>query len=311
MRVLCIVEPNSTNFATVNRCVSAAMQITSDIDVLLMGTDNAAMIAAVAKLQVVGTLWSVEASQLAQPMAEQLLDTCVELARPYTHILMASSSWSKNLLPKIAARLDVTQISDVVRIDNPSRVLHPIYAGHALEEVDIFDAICVWSVRTSMFAPVQEDMGQQMRIETLELRDASISVPQFIEAAPLTQARPQLNQAPVVIAGGRGVGSAENFDMIYQLADCLGGAVGATRAAVDAGYISNELQVGQTGQVVAPDLYIAVGLSGAVQHIAGMKDSKVVIAINKDPNAPIFEMADYGFQGDLFEVVPHLIQRLS
>ncbi|MBL6734970.1 MAG: electron transfer flavoprotein subunit alpha/FixB family protein [Shewanellaceae bacterium] len=311
MRVLCLIEPNSANIVTLCRCLSAAFQVAPEVDALLLGEHNEAMIDAVMKLNMVSTLWSVEDSQLAQPVAEQLLDTCIEHAHLYTHILMASSSWSKNLLPKIAARLDVSQISDVIRIENPSTVLHPIYAGHALEEVDVFDKTCVWSIRTSMFAPIVGDRGIQTRLENMPLCHPTLPVPEFIEAVTLTHERPLLSQAQIVIAGGRGVGSAENFELIYQLADCLGGAVGATRAAVDAGYISNELQVGQTGQVVAPDLYIAVGLSGAVQHIAGMKESKVVIAINKDPNAPIFEMADYGFQGDLFEVLPHLVEKLS
>jgi electron transfer flavoprotein alpha subunit len=243
------------------------------------------------------------------PMAEQISDLVVPLASSFQVVLAASSTYGKNVLPRIAARLDVAQISDVSKIIDSNTFEHPIYAGNAIETVRALDAIKVMTIRTTAFNPVTTNQNACC-IETMQ-QEVLTKNSQFISHELSKSERPDLGNAKIIVSGGRGLQSAEKFKLIEELADVLGAAVGASRAAVDAGFVPNDYQVGQTGKVVAPTLYFAIGISGAVQHLAGMKDSKVIVAINKDSDAPIFQIANYGLVGDLFELVPQLIEQLK
>lgn len=288
--------------------VAAAKAIGGDIDVLVAGEGVQAAAEAAAKLDGVSKVRladnAVYAHQLAEPMGALL----VELAGDYTHVLASASTTGKNVLPRLAALKDVSQLSDVIGVESADTFLRPIYAGNAIATVKSDDALKVITVRTTGFDAV--GAGGSAAIETVDVvvENAQSS---FVKEELAKSDRPELGGAKVVVSGGRGMGNGDNFKLLDGIADKLGAAIGASRAAVDAGFVPNDMQVGQTGKIVAPDLYIAVGISGAIQHLAGMKDSKVIVAINKDEEAPIFQVADYGLVADLFEALPELEKALS
>ncbi|CAO1664611.1 Electron transfer flavoprotein subunit alpha [Halomonas sp. NYA30] len=287
--------------------VAAAQAIGGDIDVLVAGEGVQAAAEAAAKLDGVSKVRvadnAVYAHQLAEPMGALL----VELADGYTHVLASASTTGKNVLPRLAALKDVSQLSDVIAVDSADTFKRPIYAGNAIATVKSDDALKVITVRSTGFDAVGTSGSA-----TIEAVDVVVDNSQssFVKEELAQSDRPELGGAKVVISGGRGMGNGENFKLLDGIADKLGAAIGASRAAVDAGFVPNDMQVGQTGKIVAPDLYIAVGISGAIQHLAGMKDSKVIVAINKDDEAPIFQVADYGLVGDLFEILPELESKL-
>jgi electron transfer flavoprotein alpha subunit len=278
-----------------------------EVHVLVAGAGGEAAAAEAARLQGVGKVLFAPDKVYCHGMAEPTAALIVALAPGYSHIAAASSAMAKNVLPRAAALLDVMMISEVLRVVDADTFERPIYAGNAIQTVRSSDPIKVMTIRTATFAAAPA--GGAAPVETITIAaDGSLS--SWVEDKVAATGRPELTSAGIVVSGGRGVGSAENFKLIEQLADKLGAAVGASRAAVDSGYAPNDWQVGQTGKVVAPQLYIAVGISGAIQHLAGMKDSKVIVAINKDEEAPIFQVADYGLVGDLFTVVPELTAKL-
>ena len=287
--------------------VAAAQAIGGDIDILIAGEGVQAAADAAAKLDGVNKVRvadnAVYAHQLAEPMGALL----VELADGYSHVLASASTTGKNVLPRLAALKDVSQLSDVLGVESADTFLRPIYAGNAIATVKSDDALKVITIRTTGFDAVGESGSA-----TIEAVDfvADNSQSSFVKEELAQSDRPELGGAKIVISGGRGMGNGENFKLLDGIADKLGAAIGASRAAVDAGFVPNDMQVGQTGKIVAPDLYIAVGISGAIQHLAGMKDSKVIVAINKDDEAPIFQVADYGLVGDLFEILPELESKL-
>jgi electron transfer flavoprotein alpha subunit len=278
-----------------------------EVHVLVAGTGGAAAAAEAATLQGVTKVLFADDHAYCHGMSEATADLIVSLAGPYSHIVAASTAFAKSILPRAAALLDVMVISDVVAVIDADTFDRPIYAGNAVQTVKSSDGKKVMTVRTATFAAV--GTGAAAPVETVA-NPADAGLSSWIEDKVATSDRPDLTSAGIVVSGGRGVGSQENFALIEQLADKLGAAVGASRAAVDSGYAPNDWQVGQTGKVVAPTLYVAVGISGAIQHLAGMKDSKVIVAINKDEEAPIFQVADYGLVGDLFTLVPELIEKL-
>ena len=287
--------------------VAAAQAIGGDIDVLVAGegvqaaADAAAKLDGVSKVRVADN--AIYAHQLAEPVGALL----VELAGDYTHVLASASTTGKNVLPRLAAMKDVSQLSDVIGVESADTFLRPIYAGNAIATVKSDDALKVITVRTTAFDAVGQ--GGSAAVEAVAFA-ADNSQSSFVKEELAQSDRPELGGAKVVISGGRGMGNGENFKLLDGIADKLGAAIGASRAAVDAGFVPNDMQVGQTGKIVAPELYIAVGISGAIQHLAGMKDSKVIVAINKDDEAPIFQVADYGLVGDLFEILPELESKL-
>jgi electron transfer flavoprotein alpha subunit len=287
--------------------VAAAQAIGGDIDVLVAGEGVQAAAEAAAKLDGVSKVRvadnAVYAHQLAEPMGALL----VELADGYTHVLASASTTGKNVLPRLAALKDVSQLSDVIAVDSADTFKRPIYAGNAIATVKSDDALKIITVRTTGFDAVGE--GNNAPVEAVDVV-VDNNQSSFVKEELAQSDRPELGGAKVVISGGRGMGNGENFKLLDGIADKLGAAIGASRAAVDAGFVPNDMQVGQTGKIVAPDLYIAVGISGAIQHLAGMKDSKVIVAINKDDEAPIFQVADYGLVGDLFEILPELESKL-
>ncbi|TVU92265.1 electron transfer flavoprotein subunit alpha/FixB family protein [Vreelandella titanicae] len=287
--------------------VAAAQAIGGDIDVLVAGEGVQAAAEAAAKLDGVSKVRvadnAVYAHQLAEPMGALL----VELTDGYTHVLASASTTGKNVLPRLAALKDVSQLSDVIAVDSADTFKRPIYAGNAIATVKSDDALKIITVRTTGFDAVGE--GNNAPVEAVDVV-VDNNQSSFVKEELAQSDRPELGGAKVVISGGRGMGNGENFKLLDGIADKLGAAIGASRAAVDAGFVPNDMQVGQTGKIVAPDLYIAVGISGAIQHLAGMKDSKVIVAINKDDEAPIFQVADYGLVGDLFEILPVLEQKL-
>ena len=250
-----------------------------------------------------------DAAHYAHPLAENLANLVVTLAHGYTHILAPATTSGKNVMPRVAALLDVAQISDIMSIESADTFVRPIYAGNVLATVRSLDAVKVITVRTTGFAAAPATGGTASIEAVSTAPDSGLTV---FEGQEVTKSdRPELTAARIVVSGGRGMGSGDNFRILEQLADKLNAALGASRAAVDAGFVPNDYQVGQTGKIVAPDLYIAVGISGAIQHLAGMKDSKVIVAINKDAEAPIFQIADYGLVADLFHAVPELVQELE
>ncbi len=283
--------------------VTAAAQMGGEVHILVAGSGCAEVAKQAAALAGVSKVLLADAPHYAHGLAENLAPLIAEGAEGYSHIVAAATSFGKDVMPRAAALLDAQQISDILRVESPDIFTRPIYAGNALETVQSTDAIKVVTVRVTAFDKAGQ--GGSAAVEPVEaMSDAGLS--EFAGMQATASDRPDLAAARVVVSGGRALGSKENFALIEALADKLGAAIGASRAAVDAGYVPNDYQVGQTGKVVAPELYIAVGISGAIQHLAGMKESKVIVAINKDENAPIFEIADYGLVGDLFEVLPKL-----
>jgi electron transfer flavoprotein alpha subunit len=305
MSVLVVAEHDHSALksATLNT-IAAARKIGGDIHVLVAGHDAAGAAGAAAQVADVATVLHSDAPQLAGQTAENLAALVVGLAAPYAHILLPATGFGKNAAPRIAALLDVAQISDIVAVEGPDTFVRPIYAGNAFATVQSKDAKKVITVRTTGFDPVASS-GGTAPVESVAA-PADTGLTQVLGQELTRSSRPELTSARVVISGGRGMQNGENFKMLEALADKLHAAIGASRAAVDAGYVPNDYQVGQTGKIVAPDLYIAIGISGAIQHLAGMKDSKVIVAINKDAEAPIFQIADYGLVGDLFEIIPAL-----
>ncbi|WP_116475082.1 electron transfer flavoprotein subunit alpha/FixB family protein [Zobellella maritima] len=288
--------------------VSAAQQIGGELDLLVMGQDCRTVAESAARVSGVRKVLLADHPAYGHQLAENGSGLVAELAVDYSHLLMASTSNGKNLMPRVAALLDVGQISDIIRVDSADTFARPIYAGNAIATVQALDAIKVITVRTTGFDAAPAEGGNAVVESIDKVFEAGVS--RFVSEQLAVSERPELTSARVVISGGRGLGSQQNFQMLERLADKLGAAIGASRAAVDAGYAANDMQVGQTGKIVAPELYIAVGLSGAIQHLAGMKDAKVIVAINKDEEAPIFQVADYGLVADLFEVLPELEKAL-
>jgi electron transfer flavoprotein alpha subunit len=294
---------------TTAKAVTAAAKLSSDIDVLVLGANARGVAEAAAKTAGVRKVLLAESDALGHELAEAAQDVVVPLMAHYDAALAPATATGKDMLPRIAAALDVAPISDIVDVVDANTFTRPIYAGNAMETVRSKDAKKIITVRTTMFAAAGE--GGSAPIESIAVAGAPGNV-RFISEQMVKSARPELSAAKIIVSGGRAVGSAEEFkNVIEKLADSLGAAVGASRAAVDAGYAPNDYQVGQTGKVVAPDLYIAIGISGAIQHLAGMKDSKVIVAINKDAEAPIFALADYGLVGDYKQIVPQLMVELK
>jgi electron transfer flavoprotein alpha subunit len=288
--------------------VNAAVQMDSDIHILVAGQNCAAAAEAAAKVAGVSKVLVADAALYANALAEPLAALMVSIAEPYGHIVAPATSIGKNVMPRVAALLDMAQISDISAVVSPDTFVRPIYAGNAMATVQSKDAKKIVTVRGSSFDKAKAEGGAGAIESVTPAADPGLST--FVSQSLSKSERPELTSARIVISGGRGMGSGENFKLIEALADKLGAGVGASRAAVDAGFVPNDYQVGQTGKIVAPELYIAVGISGAIQHLAGMKDSKVIVAINKDPEAPIFQVADYGLVGDLFQIVPELTQSI-
>ena len=313
MSVLVIAEhDNQTLKAATLNAVTAAREVAdkagSDVHLLVAGTGCRAVADAAAQVAGVAQVLLADNASYDHGLAENIAPLIVQLAEAYTHVLAPSTTSGKNIMPRVAALLDVMQISDISAVESADIFVRPIYAGNALATVQSKDPIKIITVRGTAFAP-SEASGGSAEIETIEgLGAAGIS--EFVRAELSKSERPELTSARIIISGGRGMQSGDNFPLLEKIADKLGAAVGASRAAVDAGFVPNDYQVGQTGKIVAPELYIAVGISGAIQHLAGMKDSKVIVAINKDAEAPIFQVADYGLVADLFEVLPELEKAL-
>jgi electron transfer flavoprotein alpha subunit len=310
MSTLLLAELSGTELAaSTAKTLTAAKALGGDVHVLVAGSGVTAAADSAAKLAGVAKVLVADAPQLANGLAEEVAALVLSIAKGYSAIVAPATAFGKNVLPRVAAKLDVMQISDITKVLSPDTFERPIYAGNAVQTVQSSEAIKVITVRTAAFAPTGE--GGSAEIEAISV-PAPIGASTF-ENAELTKSdRPELTSARIIISGGRGMGNGENFTKyIAPVADRLGAAMGASRAAVDAGFVPNDWQVGQTGKVVAPDLYIAVGISGAIQHLAGMKDSKVIVAINKDAEAPIFQVADYGLVADLFEALPELDRELQ
>lgn len=312
MSILVVAEHDEHGLkgATLNT-VAAAQKIGGEIHVMIAGDVATGAANAAAAIPGVSKVVHVTGAQFAQPTAEIIAAQVLALvaANGYTHVLAAATGFGKNAMPRVAAKLDVAQVSEITAVESADVFVRPIYAGNAFATVRANDPIKVITVRVTAFDPAASEGGSGVVEIVTGVVDTGRS---RVIGQELTQLeRPELTGARVVISGGRGLGSGENFKLLEPLADKLNAALGASRAAVDAGYVPNDYQVGQTGKIVAPDLYIAVGISGAIQHLAGMKDSKVIVAINKDPDAPIFQIADYGLVGDLFEIIPELTAALS
>lgn len=303
MAILVIAEHTNQILkpATLNT-ITAAVQLGKDIDVFVAGHDCQSVVERISRISNVKSVLHCDHPSLEHQLAENIAAAIAQVASSYTHILAPANTFGKNVLPRLAALLDVGQVSDVIAIESPTTFKRPIYAGNAIATVEALDAIKIITVRNTAFNPA-EVSGEQAQIKKIELSQV-ISLSRFMSLQESKSERPELTAARVVVSGGRGLQSKENFKIIEDLASQLNAAIGASRAAVDAGYVPNDYQVGQTGKVVAPDLYIAVGISGAIQHLAGMKDSKVIVSINKDEDAPIFKISDYWLVGDLFDLVP-------
>jgi electron transfer flavoprotein alpha subunit len=309
MATLVIAEHDNQSLkpATLNT-VTAAIACGGDVHVLVAGKDASAVATAAAQIAGVSKVLHAEADVFAHGLAEHMAAQVLALASGYSHIFFAATASGKNIAPRVAAKLDVAQVSDITRVDSPDTFERPIYAGNAMATVQATDATKVITVRTTGFDAAAS--GGSAAVEVIQATTADAKS-QFMGSEIAKNDRPELTAAKVIVSGGRALGSAEKFnEVITPLADKLGAALGASRAAVDAGYAPNDWQVGQTGKIVAPQLYVACGISGAIQHLAGMKDSKVIVAINKDPEAPIFSVADYGLEADLFVAVPELVAAL-
>jgi electron transfer flavoprotein alpha subunit len=311
MTNLVIAEHDSQSIkaATLNT-VAAAQKIGGDVHVLVAGHNAQGAAQAAAKIAGVSKVLLADAPQLEAGLAENVEATVLAIAKNYSHILAPATAAGKNVSPRIAAKLDVAQISDITAVVSADTFERPIYAGNAIATVQSADPVKVITVRTTGFDPVAAEGGSAAVEKIDAAADSGLS--QFVSREVTKLDRPELTSASIIVSGGRGLGSGENYTKVLEpLADKLNAALGASRAAVDAGYVPNDYQVGQTGKIVAPQLYIAVGISGAIQHLAGMKDSKVIVAINKDEEAPIFSVADYGLVGDLFTLVPELVKELG
>jgi len=310
MAVLLLAEhDNKTLAPATGKALTAAAKFGGDVDILVSGENVRGVAEAAAKLSGVRKVLLADVPQLSQRLAEEVANLVVPLMQGYAVLLAPATTMGKNVAPRVAALLDVAQISDIIEVKGPDTFVRPIYAGNVLETVKTSDKTIVATIRTTAFAAAGEDGTASIETVTAP---APLGLTSFEGSAISVSERPELTAARIVVSGGRGMQSGENFKtLIEPLADRLGAAVGASRAAVDAGYMPNDHQVGQTGKVVAPELYIAVGISGAIQHLAGMKDSKVIVAINKDAEAPIFQVADYGLVGDLFTVLPELDAELK
>ncbi|MGS0681141.1 electron transfer flavoprotein subunit alpha/FixB family protein [Shewanella sp. 125m-7] len=307
MAILVLAEHDNASLKLdTAKVVACGQAIGGDIDVLVVGHNCAGVASEAQKLSGVRNVLLADSVSYTNHLADNVSDLMLSIASDYEHVLAAASSFGKDVLPRVAALLDVSQLSEVTEVVSSDTFVRPIYAGNALATVQSLDDKKVMTVRSSAFDAVATDGSAEL----VTLSQDIASQVEFVTQSLTESERPDLGSASVVVSGGRALGNSENFAILEQLADKLGGALGASRAAVDAGYVPNDLQVGQTGKIVAPDLYIAVGISGAIQHLAGMKDSKVIVAINKDPEAPIFQVADYGLEADLFEAVPQLLAQL-
>lgn len=304
MTILVYAEHDNDQLKTeTHKLVHAASQVGGEIHLLVAGEGCEAVATQAAKLSGVTKVLLADSAEYANQMAENIADLVTELGKSATHILAAATTTGKNFMPRVAALLDVAQISDIIKVESDDTFVRPIYAGNAIATVQSTDAIKVVTVRTAAFDAASEEGSAEVEVCSLvKFLDKSA----FVSAELTKSERPELTAAEVIISGGRGMQNGDNFKLLDGIADKLGAAMGASRAAVDAGFVPNDMQVGQTGKIVAPNLYIAVGISGAIQHLAGMKDSKVIVAINKDEEAPIFQVADYGLVGDLFDVLPEL-----
>ena len=311
MAVLVIAEHDNKSLrkSTLNT-IAAAQKTGGDVHVLVAGHQAAAVAKAAAQIPAVKKVLHADAAHLGEELAENVAALIVTVAKNYSHVLAPATSTGKNIMPRAAALLDVQQVSDICAVEAPDTFVRPIYAGNALATVKSKDAIKVITVRTTAFDAVPATGGNAPVENVQPPADSGLSA--FVGREVSKSERPELTAAKIIVSGGRGLGSGDNFTKVLEpLADKLGAAMGASRAAVDAGFVPNDWQVGQTGKIVAPDLYIAVGISGAIQHLAGMKDSRVIVAINKDEEAPIFQVADYGLVGDLFQLVPNVVEELK
>ena len=310
MAILLIAEHNNKELRqfTLN-AATAASQIDSDVHAVIIGQNTAEAAKQLSELSVIKKVLSVEAAHYENFTAENFTPVIVKLAENYSHIVCSANTFGKNLMPRIAANLDTSQISDIIKVISPDTFLRPIYAGNAFATIKSNDTKKCVTIRPTSFDPCESTGGSAL-IEKVDAAE-EYSNTKFIKREEIKSDRPELGTARIVVSGGRGMQSGDNFKLITEVADKLGAAIGASRAAVDAGYISNDHQVGQTGKVVVPDLYIAIGISGAIQHLAGMKESKIIVAINKDGEAPIFSVADYGLEADLFEAIPQFMEELN
>ena len=299
---------NSTIKGATLNVVTAAAKIGGDITVLVAGKGCGAAAEAAAKIAGVSKVLVADNDAYSHQLAENVADLVAELGKGYSHILIPATTTGKNFAPRVAALLDAEQISEIITVESADTFKRPIYAGNAIATVQSSDSVKVITVRATGFDAAAAEGGSASVEAVVVAKDAGVS--SFVSEELAKSDRPELTAAKIVISGGRGMQNGENFEMLYKVADKLGAAVGASRAAVDAGFVPNDMQVGQTGKIVAPQLYIAVGISGAIQHLAGMKDSKVIVAINKDEEAPIFQVADYGLVADLFEAIPELDKQI-
>jgi electron transfer flavoprotein alpha subunit len=309
MSILVIAEHDNNNIkgSTLNT-VAAASEISGEISLLVAGSNCTSVLEEAQTINDVSKIISVDDEKYANFLAEDMSSLVLGIANNYKYIMAPATTFGKNLMPRISAKLDCQQISDIISVESDDTFKRPIYAGSCIATVKSLDEIKVITVRSTAFDPV-ETSNSGIEIDTLDACDSS-EISEFISEEIAKSDRPELTAANIVISGGRGMQSGDNFHLLDSIADKLGAAVGASRAAVDAGFVPNDYQVGQTGKIVAPDLYIAVGISGAIQHLAGMKDSKVIVAINKDEDAPIFQVADYGLVADLFNALPELAEQL-
>ena len=309
MVALVIAEhDNGSLKGATHHTVTAASQCGGEVHILVAGSGCGAAAEAAAQIAGVSKVLVADAPHFADGLAENVAKQILAIAGSYSHILAPATAYGKNILPRVAAKLDVAQISEITKVESPDTFERPIYAGNAIATVQSGDPVKVITVRGTAFDAAAT--GGSAAVEQIALVP-DVGKSAFVGRELATSSRPELTAARIIVSGGRGIGSAENFKLLEPLADRLKAAMGASRAAVDAGFVPNDWQVGQTGKIVAPTLYIAVGISGAIQHLAGMKDSKTIVAINKDPEAPIFSVADYGLVGDLFEVVPQLVTEIG
>jgi electron transfer flavoprotein alpha subunit len=304
MAILVYAEHDNEQLKTeTHKLMHAALQIGADIHLLVAGSGCEAVATQASKIDGVSKVLLADNAEYTEQMAENIAELVTELGKDASHVLAAATTTGKNFMPRVAAFLDVAQISDIIKVESADTFLRPIYAGNAIATVQSSDNVKVITVRTASF-----DVASESNSAPIEVCDVvkTLDKSSFVSAELTESERPELTAADVIISGGRGMQNGDNFKLLDGIADKLGAAMGASRAAVDAGFVPNDMQVGQTGKIVAPNLYIAVGISGAIQHLAGMKDSKVIVAINKDEEAPIFQVADYGLVGDLFDILPEL-----